>query len=108
MTLLLASVMGPDEAAVVLAHGADIIDLKDASNGALGALAPDVLRATVAAIQGRRPVSADAGDLPMEPDVIVAAGETIARDNVQYVKVGLVMEPARHDCVRALAYLALT
>ena len=44
MTLLLASVTGPDEAALVLAHGADIIDLKDASNGALGALAPDMGR----------------------------------------------------------------
>ena len=54
MTLLLASVTGPDEAALVLAHGADIIDLKDASNGALGALAPDVVRATVAAVRGRR------------------------------------------------------
>ena len=53
MTLLLASVTGPDEAALVLAHGADIIDLKDASNGALGALAPDVVRATVAAVRGR-------------------------------------------------------
>mgnify|MGYP003693633655 CR=1 FL=1 len=51
MTLLLASVTGPDEAALMLAHGADIIDLKDPSNGALGALAPDVVRATVAAIQ---------------------------------------------------------
>ena len=53
MTLLLASVTGPDEAALMLTHGADIIDLKDPSNGALGALAPDVVRATVAAIHGR-------------------------------------------------------
>ena len=37
MTLLLASVIGPDEAAVALAYGADIIDLKDPANGALGA-----------------------------------------------------------------------
>jgi dihydroneopterin aldolase len=100
--------MGPDEAAVVLAHGADIIDLKDASNGALGALAPDVVRATVAAIQGRRPVSAVAGDLPMDPDVIVAAVETMARTKVQYVKVGLFPGPGRQDCVRALASLART
>ena len=93
MTLLLASVTGTGEAAVVLAHGADIIDLKDAPNGALGALAPDVVRATVAAIQGRRPVSAVAGDLPMDPDVIVAAVETMARTEVEYVKVGLFPGP---------------
>ena len=63
MTLLLASVTGPEEAALALAHGADIIDLKDASNGALGALAPEVVRASVTAVGGRRPVSAVTGDL---------------------------------------------
>ena len=72
MTLFLASVTGPEEAEVALAHGADIIDLKDAANGALGAVAPDVVRATVAAIAGRRPTSAVTGELPMEPAAIVA------------------------------------
>jgi dihydroneopterin aldolase len=45
-------------------------------------------------IHGRRPVSAVAGDLPMEPDVIVAAVETMARTRVEYVKVGLFPGPA--------------
>jgi dihydroneopterin aldolase len=108
MTLLLASVTGPDEAALLLAHGADIIDLKDPSNGALGALAPDVVRATVAAIHGRRPVSAVTGNLPMEPEVIVAAVETMARTGVDYVKVGLFPGPERQACVRALASPART
>jgi dihydroneopterin aldolase len=108
MTLLLASVTGPDEAALVLAHGADIIDLKDASNGALGALAPDVVRATVAAVRRRRPVSAVSGDLPMEPKVVAAAVEIMARTGVDYVKVGLFPGPGREQCVRALAPLART
>jgi (5-formylfuran-3-yl)methyl phosphate synthase len=108
MTLLLASVTGPDEAAVTLAHGADIIDLKDASRGALGALDPDVLRAAVAAVGGRRPVSAVTGDLPMEPDVIAAAVARTAETKVDYVKVGLFPGPRRHDCIRALAPLAQT
>src|SRR3954447_6716394 len=95
MTLLLASVTGPDEAALMVAHGADIIDLKDPSNGALGALAPDVVRATVAAVHGRRPVSAVTGNLPMEPEAIVAAVETMARTGVDYVKVGLFPGPER-------------
>jgi dihydroneopterin aldolase len=108
MTLLLASVTGPDEAAVALAHGADIIDLKDASRGALGALDRDVLRATVAAVNGRRPVSAVTGDLPMEPDVIAAAVARTAETKVDYVKVGLFPGPRRQDCIRALAPLAQT
>ena len=66
MTLLLASVNGMEEAALARTHGADIIDLKDASKGALGAVAPDVLRGTVAAVGGRRPVSAVTGNLPMD------------------------------------------
>jgi FolB domain-containing protein len=105
MTLLLASVTGPDEAAVALAHGADIIDLKDASRGALGALDRDVLRATVAAVGGRRPVSAVTGDLPMEPDVIAAAVARTAETKVDYVKVGLFPGSRRQDCIRALAPL---
>jgi dihydroneopterin aldolase len=106
MALLLASVTGPDEAALVFAGGADIIDLKDAARGALGALAPEVLRATVAAVGGRRPVSAVTGDLPMEPDVITAAAARTAETGVDYVKVGLFPGPKRPECIRALASLA--
>jgi (5-formylfuran-3-yl)methyl phosphate synthase len=106
MALLLASVTGPDEAALVLAGGADIIDLKDASRGALGALAPDVIRASVAAVGGLRLVSAVTGDLPMEPDVIAAAVARTAETGVDYVKVGLFPGPKRQECIRALSSLA--
>ena len=106
MTLLLASVTGPEEATLALAHGADIIDLKDASHGPLGALAPEVARAGVTAVGGRRPVSAVTGNLAMEPEVIVAAVEAAARSKVDYVKVGLFPGPRRPDCIRALASLA--
>src|SRR5262245_20546874 len=106
MALLLASVTGPDEAALVLAGGADIIDLKDAARGALGARAPDVLRATVAAVGGRRPVSAVTGDLPMEPDVVTDAVARTAETGVDYVKVGLFPGPKRPQCIRTLAPLA--
>jgi FolB domain-containing protein len=105
MTLLLASVTGPEEAALALAHGADIIDLKDASQGALGALAPDVLRASVTAVGGRRPVSAVTGNLAMEPDVIAAAVVAAAGSKVDYVKVGLFPGPRRQECIRALSSL---
>jgi FolB domain-containing protein len=103
MTLLLASVSGAEEAGVARANGADLIDLKDASKGALGAVAPDILRATVAAVGGRRPVSAVTGNLPMDPDVIAAAVESAARAGVDYVKVGLFPGPRRQECIRALS-----
>jgi (5-formylfuran-3-yl)methyl phosphate synthase len=106
VTLFLASVNGPDEAEVALANGADIIDLKDAGRGALGALPPEVVQATVKAIAGRRPTSAVTGDLPMEPDAMVAAATTMAATGVDYIKVGLFPDAQREACIRALAPLA--
>jgi FolB domain-containing protein len=106
MTLFLASVAGPQEAEIALAHGADIIDLKDATKGALGALEPELVRATVKAIGSRRPVSAVTGDLPMQPHVIVDAVTRMAEAGVDYVKVGLFPSPQREDCIRALSALA--
>jgi FolB domain-containing protein len=106
MTLLLASVTGPAEAEIALAHGADIIDLKDPAKGALGALEAAAVQATVGAIAGRRPVSAVTGDLPMQPHIIYGAVEGMAAAGVDYVKVGLFAEPGREDCIRALEPLA--
>ena len=105
MTLMLASVTGPQEAEVAVAHGADIIDLKDAANGAFGAVTVDTVRATVAAIKGQRPVSAVTGELPMEPAAVVAAVDALADAGVTYVKVGLFPGPNRPDCIRALSPL---
>jgi dihydroneopterin aldolase len=106
MTLFLASVSGPKEAETALAHGADIIDLKDPANGAFGAVAPDAMRAAVTTVAGRRPISAVAGDLPMEPATIVAAVEARAAAGIDYVKVGLFPDAKREASVRALSGLA--
>ena len=106
MTLLLASVTGVDEAETAVEHGADIIDLKDPSKGALGALPADVVRASVQAVAGRRPTSAVTGDLPMEPDIVSTAARSIAQAGVDYVKVGVFPGGRRLDCIRALSVLA--
>jgi (5-formylfuran-3-yl)methyl phosphate synthase len=106
MTLFLASVTGPDEADIALANGADVIDLKDPTAGALGAVSLDTVRAAVAHVAGRRPVSAVAGDLPMRPETIAAAVSALAETGVEFVKVGLFPGARRADCIRALAPLA--
>ncbi|WP_206453142.1 (5-formylfuran-3-yl)methyl phosphate synthase [Aurantimonas marina] len=87
MIRLLASVTGPEEAEIVIEGGADLVDLKDPAKGALGAVPPAVLDATLRAVAGRRPVSAVAGDLPMEPAVV--RREVEARAAADYVKIGL-------------------
>ena len=66
MTRMLASVRGVAEADIAVSGGADIIDCKDPSAGALGAVATDVVRETVSFVARRRATSAVCGDLPME------------------------------------------
>lgn len=106
MTLMLASVRGPEEAEAAVTLGADIVDLKDAARGALGALPPDVVGAAVETIAARRPASAVTGDLPMEPETLAAAAAAMAATGVHYVKVGLFPDARRADCIDALARLA--
>jgi len=106
MTRMLASVTGVDEAEIALAAGADIIDLKDPARGALGAVDPAIVRATVAAVAGRRPVSAVTGDLPMEPARILDAAGAMAAAGADFVKIGIFPGGDPRGTVAALAGLA--
>jgi dihydroneopterin aldolase len=106
MTKMLASVTGPEEAEIALTAGADLIDLKDPSHGALGAQPVSVVRETVAVVAGRRPVSAVTGDLPMQPDTIFAAAGEMADTGVDYVKIGIFPDGDAAACIRALSPLA--
>jgi dihydroneopterin aldolase len=106
MTLMLASATGPLEAETAIAGGADIVDLKDPAGGVLGAVALPTVRATVAMVAGRRPVSAVTGGLPMHPDRIVAAAESMAAAGVDYVKQGIFPEGDLESSLQALAPLA--
>lgn len=65
MTVLLASVTGPEEAEAAIAGGADLIDLKDPAAGPLGRLPDPAARAVLARVGGRRAVSATAGEEPL-------------------------------------------
>lgn len=89
MTRFLASVTGPEEAAVALSGGVDIVDLKDPQAGALGALPAGVVKRAVDAVAGRRPVSAVAGGPSLSPQALKDAVSEMAATGVDYVKVGL-------------------
>jgi dihydroneopterin aldolase len=102
MTLMLASVTGPAEAELALEGGADIIDLKDPAAGALGAVSPEIVRETVARISGQRKTSAVTGDLPMLPETVRDAAETMAATGVDYVKVGIFSSEQTQEVVRGL------
>ena len=104
MTLMLASVTGPEEAEVAVLQGADIVDLKDVGAG-FGTVATEVVRATVAAVARRRPVSAVVGETAA-PERIAGIAADLTDAGANYVKVGLSPDLRRGDCIRALAPLA--
>jgi uncharacterized protein (UPF0264 family) len=107
MTMMLASVRSLDEALLAMESGADLIDLKEPSRGALGALDHAAVRICVRAIGGRRPLSATIGDIPsMDPQAVVEAVECMAATGVDFIKVGFFFHPRARDCVSALSTLA--
>ena len=106
MTAMLASVRTPGEAQLALRGGADVIDFKDPSTGALGALAPDIVAEAMREIAGRATTSATAGDNPMAPAIVVEAVRATAASGVDIVKIGLFATPGHRACIDALAPLA--
>jgi uncharacterized protein (UPF0264 family) len=106
MAVFLASVRNPAEAEMALLAGADIIDVKDPAQGALGAVDRDTSMAIVSAVAGRRPVSATIGDVPMVPERILSAVEDGVALGVDFVKIGLFPRGDPCACLAALRPLA--
>jgi hypothetical protein len=90
--LLLASVTDVREAAAALEAGADVLDIKNPDEGALGACPPATVRAIVALRDARdRRVAASAalGDAPDLPGTLALAAAGAASCGVDFLKVGL-------------------
>ena len=84
---LLASVADLAEVELALPL-ADLIDLKDPNQGALGAWPLPRIAEAVRQIDGRRPVSATVGDLPPEAASLAEAAAATAAEGVDIVKLG--------------------
>ena len=84
---LLVSVANAAEALAAVEGGADVIDAKDPSDGPLGAVSLDDLRAIHAAVAGRRLLTAALGDATDAADVEEAAS-AFAAAGARFVKVG--------------------
>lgn len=102
---MLASVTSVEEAQIALAGGADIIDLKNPEQGALGALPLSVIREIVAAVGQRKPLSATIGDLPMQPQLLTEAVINTAATGVDIVKIGFFGRVGHAECIRAMESL---
>lgn len=99
---LLVSVRSTSEAAAALAGGAEVIDVKEPARGALGRADAEVVRSIARLVDGRRPVTAAAGDLgELAPAELAAwADESTAC----LVKVGVSL-PATQSAVEMLTAL---
>ncbi len=106
-TKFLASVTSVAEALIAVAGGADIIDCKDPSQGALGALPVDTVSAIRAAVPRRIAVSATIGDLAAVPDVVASACRAMAASGCDFVKVGLFPGGDARATISALGRLDL-
>lgn len=89
MIKFLASVRDAAEARMALAGGAHVIDLKEPSQGALGAVSFEIAEQVVRLVAGRALVSATIGDHPLVPEVVAAAVAERARTGVDLVKIGV-------------------
>jgi (5-formylfuran-3-yl)methyl phosphate synthase len=86
---LLISVVNDQEAIAAIKGGADIIDVKNPLEGALGANFPEVIKGIRKITPPEIPVSAAIGDAPDLPGLMSLAALGAATCNIQYVKVGL-------------------
>jgi (5-formylfuran-3-yl)methyl phosphate synthase len=107
---LLVSVRDVPEALAAAEAGADFIDLKEPSQGALGGLGPARILPIVAALRARWPalkISATVGDLPQGTGIAALQAEALQRVaavaacGVDYVKVGVA--PGQQALLAALA-----
>jgi uncharacterized protein (UPF0264 family) len=98
----LASVTSVAEAGAALAGGADVIDAKNPSEGALGALPLETVGAIRAALPRHVTLSATIGDLAPEPGPVTDAARAMAATGVDIVKVGFFPGGDVRATIRAL------
>jgi (5-formylfuran-3-yl)methyl phosphate synthase len=89
MTRMLASVANAAEADVVAQLGTDVVDLKNAQRGALGAIPLDAAREAIAAVARRSEISAALGDPPYDEDALLGAARALAAIGVETVKLAV-------------------
>ena len=86
---LLVSVVTADEVRAAIEGGADVVDVKNPAEGALGAPTPGLLREIRSLVKTPVLMSAALGDAPHLPGTMALAAAGAAACGVDYVKVGL-------------------
>lgn len=89
-TALMISVVNGEEALAALKGGADIIDVKNPAEGALGAPTPDMIQDVCSALQGNKPFSVALGEFPGKPGAAALAALGSAYFKPDFVKVAFI------------------
>ena len=103
---MLASVRNLEEAVMVYQGGADIIDLKEPNEGALGAAPLTEIHRVVDDLWEKCVISATIGDLPADQVKINEKVMQTAETGVDYVKVGMFSERHIESCLPNLIHCA--
>lgn len=86
---LLASIRSPDEASIAVRGGADIVDAKEPSRGALGEVEPLTLKKIRDVVPRSIALSATTGDIAANQSVAIAdACRRVADSGADWVKIG--------------------
>lgn len=104
---LLVSVLDKSEALDAAMGGADVVDVKNPREGALGAQPPSVIREIAQSLSGFRncEVSATIGDLPNLPGTASLAALGAAVAGAGYIKAGLYGLSSKEEAVALLTPL---
>jgi uncharacterized protein (UPF0264 family) len=100
---LLISCADEKEAAEAVAGGADIVDVKNPWEGALGAGFPWTIRSVRKIVPANVEVSCTIGDLPNLPGSVSLAALGAAATGVDYIKIGLSGAKTEEDAMLLLS-----
>jgi uncharacterized protein (UPF0264 family) len=86
---LMISVVSAEEAKHAIEGGAEIIDVKNPTEGSLGAQPPRIIREIRNLVAGKTQISVALGDMPNLPGTAALAALGAASCGVDYIKIGL-------------------
>ncbi|MEM7468829.1 MAG: (5-formylfuran-3-yl)methyl phosphate synthase [Pseudomonadota bacterium] len=103
---LLTSVRDLAEAKIAISAGTDWLDMKEPTDGALGAVPEETIAEVVNwvnQVHPELPVSATIGDHWFEPDLIPQRVAAISVTGVDYVKIGIFADAQNEEILTSLA-----
>ncbi len=106
-TQFLASVTSVAEALLAVESGCDIVDCKDPSQGALGALPVQTVTDICRSVADAVPVSATIGDIVSEPSRVTRSVRDMAMSGCDLIKIGFFPGGDARATLRALAEVSL-